>query len=233
MAKYAFIVLCFIFSGHSYALKPLTGVQDEWPPYFNAPSQPLGYAHQIVKDTLCLAGYALETHFLPWKRAYKSTLEAKSDVLLGVWKTPEREQDFLFSHPYYINQIKLISPKSAPIKYQDAQNLSEIRLGLVSGYAYGEALKSKAGLNILAAKDVKENILYLTKQRADAILMDEAVFSWNLKTMGLKLKDFYVSDLAVKRVPLHIAVSREHPLAEAIISHFNSALRSSSACENQ
>ncbi|OAJ96064.1 substrate-binding periplasmic protein [Vibrio bivalvicida] len=233
MAKYFWALLSVIISCHAYALKPLNGAQDEWPPYFNSPSQPIGYAHQIVKDTLCLAGYNLQTQFMPWNRAYKSTLEAKTDILLGVWKTPEREQDFLFSHPYYINQIKLISPSSAPIRYQGTHTLSKIRLGLVSGYAYGKALKSKVGLNILAAKDVQENILYLLKHRVDAILMDEIVFSWNLQSMGVDVKDFYVSDLTVKRVPLHIAVSREHPLAEAIISHFNSALRNSSVCENK
>ena len=108
MYKSVSIIFPLIIAPYAFASLTVKGVQDEWPPYFQSGSKPKGKLHKKLEDIFCVAGIQLSVDILPWNRAYKMAKAGEFDVLLGTWKTVERQQDFYFSEPYYINQIKLI-----------------------------------------------------------------------------------------------------------------------------
>ncbi|MYM57952.1 transporter substrate-binding domain-containing protein [Vibrio sp. OCN044] len=206
------------------------GVQDEWPPYFHKDTMNKGKLHRQVDEIFCAAQMELAVEILPWNRAYKMAKSGEVDVILGAWKTSQREKDFYFSEPYYTNQIKLISLKSSPVQYQDLQQERTISIAVVSGYAYGRNINNKH-VNFFQTKSANENIEFLLKNRVDAVLMDEEVFNWNIKQQSFDRNQFHVSEQAVDVLPLYLALSKNNALSKSIMANFNQALISNKPCK--
>ncbi|WP_341665529.1 transporter substrate-binding domain-containing protein [Vibrio sp.] len=206
------------------------GVQDEWPPYFHKDTMNKGKLHRQVDEIFCAAKMQLAVEILPWNRAYKMAKSGEVDVIVGAWKTPQREKDLYFSEPYYTNQIKVISLKSAPVQYQDLQQERTIKIAVVSGYAYGQNISNEK-VSFYHTKSANENIEFLIKNRVDAMLMDEEVFHWNIEQQSLDKNQFHVSEQAVDVLPIYLALSKNNALSKSILAEFNQALISKKPCE--
>ena len=230
MYKFTYIVFALTLTPFTFASLTVRGVQDEWPPYFHSDSQHKGKLHKKLEDIFCVAGIQFSVDILPWNRAYKMVKAGEFDVLLGTWKTVERQQDFYFSEPYYINQIKLISLQSTPVTYQDIKKERGLKIAVVAGYAYGKNIDNE-GISFYETKSVTENIEFLIKNRVDAILMDEEVFNWNVEQESVDKSQFYISKKAVDRLPLYLAFSKNISLSKSTIESFNKALMTDKPCK--
>lgn len=110
----------------------------DWPPFFVESEPGKGSVARLVTDIFAEAGYEVEFHFLPWKRAYREAAAGGHDAT-AIWMyAADREQDFVFSDPVMNERFVLFYRKDAPVRWQSMEDLSDLRLGGSIGYSYGK-----------------------------------------------------------------------------------------------
>ncbi|MCR8913484.1 amino acid ABC transporter substrate-binding protein [Marinobacter panjinensis] len=109
----------------------------DWPPFFVEGEPGQGSVARLVSDIFAEAGYEVEFHFLPWKRAYREAAAGKHDAT-AIWMyAADREKDFVYSDPVMNERFVLFYRKAAPIHWDQIADLSNLRLGASIGYSYG------------------------------------------------------------------------------------------------
>lgn len=143
----------------------------DWPPFFvqSEPSQ--GSVARLVRDIFEEAGYQVQFHFLPWKRAYREAAAGRHDAT-AIWMyAADREQDFIYSAPVMNERFVLFYRKDNPIQWQRMADLSELQLGGSIGYSYGENFDNAAEngmLNVEWVASTELNFRRLLYGRIDA-----------------------------------------------------------------
>jgi len=186
-------------------LKEIVIAADEWCPYNCTPDTELpGYMVEIAREALELSApkqYKLTYIQLPWKRAMlMAQLGKEVHGIIGAIASeaeglyiPQEEQGLMYA--------KFFVRNDNPWTYFNTQQLlkENIRLGAIFGYDY------EAGI----AKFISENPeqVYLSKgdtalpklvqllnlSRIDTLIEDQAVFWYNIKTLGFNAGDYRVA----------------------------------------
>lgn len=111
----------------------------DWPPFFVESEPGQGSVARLVTDIFAEAGYEVEFHFVPWKRAYREAAAGRHDAT-AIWMyAADREKDFVFSDPVMNERFVLFYHKDAAVEWQRMEDLSGLRLGGSIGYSYGES----------------------------------------------------------------------------------------------
>ncbi|MFM2589396.1 substrate-binding periplasmic protein [Vibrio sp. TBV020] len=205
----------------SYAATVLRVAQTTWPPFIMDSPFGRGIAHDIVIEGLTTAGYQVEFVEKPWARILKETLKGKNDIIVAIWKTKQREQDYLFTEPYMYNQMAVVSRSELDFEYQTIENLKEKRVALINGYAYGAELLEYEQMYKVISIDLPNSIRLLLSGRADILVTDEAVGKWTISEMGIEANRLHFSDNYLDSTPVHVAVRRSHPRAQEIVDTLN------------
>lgn len=109
----------------------------DWPPFFVESEPDQGSVARLVRDIFSEAGFEVEFHFLPWKRAYREAAAGRHDAT-AIWMyAADREQDFVYSDPVMNERFVLFYRKDAPIQWNHLEDLSDLQLGGSIGYSYG------------------------------------------------------------------------------------------------
>jgi len=187
------------------SLKEIVIAADEWCPYNCTPNSKLpGYMVEIARQALDLVApnqYKLTYKQLPWKRAMLLAQQGKGvDGIIGAIASeakglhvPQEEQGLMYA--------KLFVRADNPWKYTNAKQLlvENIRLGAIDGYDY-EASIAKFILETpkqvyLSTGDtaLPKLIQLLDLKRIDTLIEDQAVFWYNIKTLGFNADDYRAS----------------------------------------
>ncbi|MCG9781593.1 transporter substrate-binding domain-containing protein [Vibrio brasiliensis] len=201
-------------------------IQDEWPPYVIDSQETNGVAHEIVSEAFAAQGYQLKHTIKPWSRALREVATQRYDIALTVWKSSERLEYLYFSDPYLINSLVFVTLKDNSFEYNGLKSLNEKRIGVLRGYAYDDAFMRSNDFDRLDADNLETNIKKLKVGRIDALVADKMFFRWFVKNNNLDIADFALVENPLAENPLYIAVSRDHPDKERIISAFNTGLKS-------
>ncbi len=204
----------------------LTIVAGRWPPFVDQSMAENGLAMEIVSSAFERAGYQPAIHIETWPRALEGLEIGIYDVVGTVWKTPEREDLFIFSDPYWINQIKFIKKKNLNVRYDNLDDLSGYIIGIVKDYAYGEEFDSSQTLIKIPQNHIIQNLSKLREGDIELTLGDEIAVRYELNQYmkdSISKFDFLEKPLATKE--LYIAVSKQNPRAKKIVSDFNRALQ--------
>ena len=152
------------------SLITVKGTQDVWPPYFQeAPDT--GKAQLILIDIFEHSGFQLDIKLQPWNRALKSVRTMENDVILGAWRTRERERFLYFSQPYYWNEIVVLSRHKNRLQYSGHKSLTGLTIGVQRGYRYSDDFEQLTNFKKYEVSSAEEGIEKLIKQRVDAILV--------------------------------------------------------------
>lgn len=198
---------------------------DEWPPFTNIEGKQ-SIATDIVKtalDRINVSSTYVVTNF--------------SDVLAGIssgtydgspayWKNEEREQDLFFSDPYLENQLILVGRKGTDVGILSFSGLANTRIGLVKNYAYGDSLLKVDGLQVVYGENDQDNLVNLLSDKIDYMLVDALLIQYLLKyelNDVSRLLEFAKQPLINR--PLHLALRKQTPDAEYIISRFNEEIK--------
>lgn len=198
---------------------------DKWPPFTNVEGEQ-SLATDIVKtalDRLNIPSTYVVTDF--------------TDVMAGInngtydgspafWKNEEREQRLYFSEPYLENQLILVGNKGADVDIPYFSGLAHKRIGLVENYAYGDSLSMVDGLQIVYGKNDQENLVNLLSDKIDFMLVDALLIQYLLKyelNDVSRLLEFAKQPIIIR--PLYLALRKETPEAENIISQFNEEIK--------
>lgn len=200
---------------------------DYWPPYTDPAAAEGGIAVEIVRRAFQEVGYILAVDHLPWLRAKVMAKSHQYDIILDFWRTEERAEEFLFSHPYLTNRIVFIKRRDDPFQYRNWEDLADKRIGVIRGYGYSDAFLNAPDIHRISNVSFHQNILMLLHHRLDLVIEARAAAEAMLRAADPALLhriEFCEPPLIVKA--LHIGVSRNHPAAERIIELFNRGLKS-------
>jgi len=214
------ITLSIVWSSLSQSA-PLRLSQDLWPPYIMNSAYGSGIAYDLVTNALDSAGFEFEYTVKPWSRVLKETLGGQNDVIIAIWKSEQRDKDYLLTDMYMHNNIVFISRTDTNFEYESLESLKGIRMALIHNYAYGGNLRQAPDMIPINSIDLPNSIRQVLTQRADVLVADEAVGRWTVKEMRVKRDKLYFSRSYLDSTPLHAAVRRDHPQAKEIVSALN------------
>jgi polar amino acid transport system substrate-binding protein len=203
----------------------LTAVGDPWPPFLDPSQAKQGVATEIAKAAFATQGYDFELKFMPWQRAIDGVSHGEFDMLIGTWKTPERENFLAFSEPYAVNDLKFIKRKGDSFEFVDLNSLTGKKVGVVRGYGYSEAFLQASNFKREETPTLISNLLKLVNQRIDLTLEDELV-ARNIisKEQPQLLEAIEFVSPPISSNALHVSSGLKNPKHAAIIAAFNQGL---------
>lgn len=112
----------------------------------------------------------------PWKRALMM-VESGEGVIFGVSRNAEREKTLHFSQAVYRNFVWIATREDAQFEFNALEDLKGRRIGVVAGFAYGDAFERERGRLFTVEADMsnyKSRFGKLLSHRTDALLLNTA-----------------------------------------------------------
>ena len=199
-------------------------VADEWPPFTSA-KQGQKIAVDLVQTALQKEAVDTTVKILPWQEVLSGIKAEKYDAIVGAWKTPEREQYLLFSRAYLENRINLIGRQDNKMSFNNIGQLKGKKVGVVSGYAYGNEITNNKDIVQVPGTTVADNIKKLLRDEVGFILADALVTQAIKEHLPQDITEkLHIYDNEVVTQSLHFAVRKSHPRAQEILDKFNMAI---------
>ncbi|WP_426318011.1 substrate-binding periplasmic protein [Pseudoduganella sp. R-43] len=129
----------------------------------------VGLGPEIVRLIAERLGHRAIFELYPWARAQALVAQGKADILVGPYKTFERQQLMSFSKlPFYQDQMVFYVRKGALQDWSgDYASLSEQRIAIVNGWSYGPAFdKARPQLRLDVVNSVDSGLKMLAAQHA-------------------------------------------------------------------
>ena len=101
----------------------------EW----DAKNQARGLAVDVLNRAVAPLGHSVRFEALPWARAQRMVEQGQADILIGPYRSPDREARFLFSQQAFYEDALVFyaSPATAGLWTGDWQALGGRSVGLV------------------------------------------------------------------------------------------------------
>ncbi len=128
--------------------------------YINFISDQLGIQFEFVKTE-------------NWTESLSKAVNREVDILPALALTPDREEDFLFTHPYLTVPTVVITRRNEQ-DFADIDELKEMTLGAVEGYASTEWLETNySNANIVKVLSITEGLQKVSDGKLDAIFANQ------------------------------------------------------------
>ncbi len=196
------LFLCFVFvlfaASNIYGSEVITLRADIWEPYNAEPeSAKPGYMIEVAKAIFTKAGYTVDYQCKgwTWERSIEEARQGRIDGIVGA--AVDDAPDFILPEETFINQqMTFFVKKGNAWRYKGLTSLENIRLGVISGYAYDDKIdeyieKNSKKENIQAIKNANAlelNIKKLEAGRIDATIEDASVFAIKVASLGMNGK---------------------------------------------
>ena len=196
-----------------------------WPPYVDPELPGKGLAVSIVTAAFEQVGYTLSFTIQPWESALEGMGSGQTAVVAAAYKTAARENAFMFSNSYLVNEIKFLKRRGTNPRFEALSDLAGLRVGVVYRYVYEEKFDADTRFVKISETHIVPNILQLLAGNIDLTVGDERTLRYEISRHLQDRKaelEFLATSLATR--DLHVAVSRHAPQAETIIRDFNRGL---------
>lgn len=176
----------------------------------NAQGQPEGLAVDLLRRALERDGLTLRFEFLPWMRAQALVEAGRAQVLIGPYRTPEREARFHFTDTaFYADAMVLYGRKGQAAWGGDMAALKGQRVAKVAGWAYGEVFdKAAPSMMLSTPQDVAAGVRMLQLGRVDWLATNQRNTEPVLKLLGLA-DELQVSGPPLTHMRGHFATPRD------------------------
>lgn len=148
-----------------------------WPPmeYLDANKQPQGYSTDYIREVAKAAGFDVDVLNIAWDGIFGGVATGKYDIVASSTTiTPERQQQFDFSDPYYEVVQAVVLPAGTSIK-----SLADLKGKKVGGQIGTTGIfvmrKADAGADLREYDDVGLAMQDLVGGRLDAVICDDPV----------------------------------------------------------
>jgi len=199
---------------------------DVWPPFTNVEDQKR-IAIDIVSTALGRISIDDSVVIEGFNEVINGIQNTKYDGSAALWYSKEREEELIFSTPYLYNQLVLVGRKGSDVSATSFSDLSQVKIGVVENYAYGNEMKENESIEILKGISDQKNLEKLLSKKVDYILVDDLLLQYLLKYQTNDVSEFLeigTTPLIVK--PLHFALSKKVENAEEIMDQFNAEILS-------
>ncbi|WP_171013676.1 transporter substrate-binding domain-containing protein [Chitinivorax sp. B] len=152
----------------------------EWPPYAGAALPENGLSSAIAAAALAKLGYTLKIEYFPWTRAVMlGERDNRYDGYFPAYYTEDRAKRCHFSTSLGTSPIGFAYLKQLPFEWHNMEDLTDIPIGVVKGYANGEAfdtaMRSKRLQAVDEAVDDATNLRKLAGGRLRLAVVDRNV----------------------------------------------------------
>ncbi|MDF0604254.1 transporter substrate-binding domain-containing protein [Neisseriaceae bacterium TC5R-5] len=168
------------------------------PPFmFAASHQAAGLYPALTTAIFQKLGVPVELTALPWKQVLAQADRAQAGIA-GIYKTQQRAAKYDYSKLLFVEKIGVYFNIAQPVKFNNIADLSHLKLGVVSGWSYGDAFDKarKEGLfTVEEAASDQQNLIKLQNKKIDVALMivdaaDLLIDTENAKTIKFSRKLF-------------------------------------------
>jgi polar amino acid transport system substrate-binding protein len=202
---------------------PLTLVSTVWPPFTNQQGQ-ARFALDLVEAALGRIGVSSKTSIVPAPQFTSSLLGGQFDGSGAAWKDAEREQSLIFSKPYLENRLVLVGRRGGDVSAKSLAELKGKRVAIVEGYSYGDTLELGGPIFVRSSSE-EDSLARLLRSAVDYTLMDELVVNYLVKNYPKESASrLQIGSAVLLTRDLYLAIRRNRPDAESIISGFNAQL---------
>ncbi|MDR7331031.1 transporter substrate-binding domain-containing protein [Roseateles asaccharophilus] len=207
------------------ALRPLAiGFDEGSPPtMYSVGGMPAarGIYPAVVAAAFASLGLECELQALPFKRML-SAVDASHMWAGAVIRTPEREQRWLFSQPYFLEKLAVFSG-GAP--YRGIADLGGKRVGVIRGWSYGDEFDGGRRRGDFLCEEVASdslNFAKLLRGRLDYVVATE--LGGRLLARAPAYAGRVVeSPVPLGATPIHLAAHRLQESVAALLAQFNAA----------
>jgi len=154
----------------------------------SATGQPRGLAVDLLELVAARSGWTLRFESYPWPRAQLMVERGQAQILVGPYRTPERELRFSFSqHAFYEDALIFFARKSQSTLWTgDFEAIKPNTIVQVLGWAYGDYFEhARSGLKVSTVRDVETGVKMLAMGRVDLLATNERNTVAVLEAMGL------------------------------------------------
>ena len=198
---------------------------DVWPPFTNVEEEK-SLAMDIVKEALNSNKINVNYTIIDFGSVMEGIVSGKFDGSSALWLDKSREETLMFSDAYLQNQLILVGNKGSNVLASSFADLENKRIGVVENYAYGNAIKSGKNNQIVYGTSDQQNLERLLSGQIDYFLVDALLIQYLLKYQLNDVREFLEignNPLIVKS--LHLAIRKDIPDADRIITEFNEAIK--------
>ena len=138
-----------------------------------------------------------------------------------LWKNAAREEYLLFSRPYLENRLVLVGRKGADVRAASFDELEGVKIAIVEGFAYGEAVTGAKAPVFVEGRDEQQNLERLLAGEVDLMLVDELIMQYVLNYQAEDAERFLeIGANPLVRKSLHLAVRKSLEGGAELIEKF-------------
>lgn len=177
-------LICLALStGAQAETKTLRIATGEYEPFTGENLPDHGVVNARVKQIADAAGFAVEFHYMPWKRTLKSTQAGKYDATSYWTYLSDRNADFIHVGPVQRDELIILVRNDSSLRDWTAlEDFTGLKIGMVPGYSYTQEfldLGANGTLTLSEAPSDEVNLRKLLAGRIDAFLIDQTT-GWDL-----------------------------------------------------
>ena len=195
---------------------------DEWFPMNGEPnSDNEGYMIDLAREIFTAAGHSVDYKLMPWERAVKSVRTGQFDCVVGAY--PEDAPDFKYpKESWGMDSTGFFTKADSAWSFNGFGSLLSEKVGVISGYAYGEKLdelvKSRKDVFKSASGNdaLEKNLKKLASNRLSVVIESVAVGNAKIKEMNLDGK-VKLAGTDPLQEPIYIACSPAKPASDNYI----------------
>ncbi|SEK77061.1 polar amino acid transport system substrate-binding protein [Roseateles sp. YR242] len=139
-------------------------------------TRPRGLAVDILDAILLPAGFAPTYELYPWLRAQAMIEHGPANILVGPYRTPERERRLRFSRqPFYEDSLVFYARQGEQALWRnDFATLRALQVGAVQGWVYGDRFdQARTRLKLTLVRDLATALRMLQLGRLDLIAANQ------------------------------------------------------------
>ncbi|WP_092026882.1 substrate-binding periplasmic protein [Marinobacter zhejiangensis] len=152
----------------------------EWPPYSGEELPNQGTAIEVARAAFQAAGHTLLVDFFPWSRTIATVQTSENHI----GYLPEYKFDtdvFVMSAPIGISTVGFAERRSAPVHWDNLDDLSMVTVGVVQDYANTPDLDARIAAGSIQVSEAitdSQNLLKLAAGRVDLVVIDPEVLAY-------------------------------------------------------
>lgn len=198
-------------------------VSTTWPPFTDDAGRPR-VALDLVEAGLKRAGVGASTEIVPPAQYTAALIGGGFDGSAAAWQDATRDAALVFSQPYLENRLVLVGRRGSNVSASMLAALAGRRVAIVGGYAYGDIETS--GPDFVRTASDQDSLRQLLDDRVEFALVDELVVHYIVDSHTADAEArLEIGTTALVTRPLHLALRRSRPDAEAVVGRFNAQLR--------
>jgi ABC-type amino acid transport substrate-binding protein len=107
------------------------------------------------------------------------------DLFVGLMKTPEREQKFVFSSvPVFGVRGQFAKLASDPFEYTGAMSVRGMRVGVLRGAAINQLITKMPDIGIVETTTIRESLMKLRDHEVDLVFYHDLGLGWDIRDGG-------------------------------------------------